>query len=266
MQKAMALTLGTAFGLSLFWAQPAIAAEDAAKEGRRVAELSDALNRGFVDESATMTMLLVGVNGDTITRRIKSMTLERADSEDYSLIQFLEPADVRGTGLLTYQNPRGDDQQWLYLPELRRVKTIASKNKSGSFMGSEFAFEDITGNTLDKFSYRKVGEAKLQDIDCDLIEKIPTYANSGYTKVKVWLDKKTHLAHRLEYFDRKNTLMKVQTFTGWKLYGKVWRADAIAMDNLQTKKKSVLRFSDRKLGAGLKEEQFTQRNLQRLQF
>jgi outer membrane lipoprotein-sorting protein len=234
------------------------------EEGRAIAEKSDAQFRGFVDESMSATMHLISAKGDTVSRRTVNMTLERPNAEDYSLIQFLDPPDVKGTGLLTYQNPKGDDQQWLYLPELRRVKKISSKNKSGAFMGSEFAYEDITGNTLDKFKYKKMGEEKLNGVDCYVIEKVPTYENSGYTKIKQWFSKENYLPQRAEFTDRKNSLLKVQTVTGFKQYGNCWRFEGFLMENLQTKKKSAILFSDRKLGQGLKEDAFTQRSLQRL--
>lgn len=269
---ALALRMAMAAGLA---GAPMARAEDAGAEaaraeGKAIMAKVDANGRNFGDETVTMRMALINANGDSTTRRMKSITLERKDSEDYSLIQFLEPPDVRGTGLLTWQNPRSDDRQWLYLPELRRVKTIASQNKSGSFMGSEFAYEDITGNTLEKFTYRKLGEEKLDGEDCWTVEKVPAYKNSGYTKVKSWIGKSDHLMRRQEFTDRKNSLLKVQTFKGWKAYdgpkGKSWKADQITVENLQTKKKSVLAFSERKLGAGLKEDVFNERNLQRLQF
>lgn len=267
--KTRTLALNLALALAALGAAHPVAA-DPAKEGTEIARRADAKNRNFGDETVSMTMVLVNTDGDSTTRRMKSITLERDRSEDYGLIQFLEPPDVRGTGLLTWQNPRGDDRQWLYLPELRRVKTISSKNKSGAFMGSEFAYEDISGNTLDKFTYRKLGEEKLVGEDCWTVEKTPAYPNSGYTKVKMWVSKADDLVRRQEFTDRKHSLLKVQTFQGWKAYrspkGESWRADQITVENYQTKKKSILRFSERKLGAGLKEDQFNERNLQRIQF
>lgn len=264
--RALALALAAA----TIPAAPGTAAEDAAAEGRAIMAKADANGRNYVDESVTLGMVLVNANGDSTTRRMKSINLERPGSEDYSLIQFLEPADVRGTGLLTWQNPKGDDRQWLYLPELRRVKTIASQNKSGSFMGSEFAYEDISGNTLDKFTYRKLGEEKVDGEDCWTVERTPAYKNSGYTRVKAWVAKSDHLLRRQEFTDRKGSLLKVQTYRGWKAYdspkGKSWKVDEIAVENLQTRKKSILTFSERKLGTGLKEDAFNERNLQRLQF
>lgn len=264
--KNATFRLALALALGLAGAVSPVRADAAADEGRAIAARADAKNRNFADETVDMTMVLINANGDSTLRRMKSITLERPGSEDYSLIQFLEPPDVRGTGLLTWQNPKGDDRQWLYLPELRRVKTIASKNKSGAFMGSEFAYEDITGNTLEKFTYKKLGEEKLEGKDCWTVEKYPSYANSGYTKVKMWVGKDDDMLWRQEFTDRKNSLLKVQSFKGWKSYGKAWRSDEIAVENLQTKKKSVLKFSGRMLGSGLKEEAFNERNLQRLQF
>jgi hypothetical protein len=252
------------FSLVLSWGQEA-SNKDSVAEGRRIAEKSDQVNRGYVDERVESTMYLINSNRDTVVRQIVTLNLERDNSEDYSIIQFLNPPDVKGTGLLTYQNPRGDDKQWLYLPELRRVKKLSSRNKSGSFMGSEFSYEDISANNLDKFKYKKVGEGDVNGIPCYIVEKYPTYKGSGYTRIKSWISKDNYLLQRAEYFDRKKSLLKVQTIEGWNhIQGKTWRSDRIIMENLQTKKKSILNFGQRKLDIGLKKSQFTQRALQRL--
>lgn len=240
------------------------ASKDPKEQGRQIAEASYNLGRSFGDEYADQQMVLTDANGKTVSRKMKTMTLERAGALDYSLIQFVEPADVRGTGLLTYQSPKDDDQQWLYLPDLRRVKRIASSNKSGAFMGSEFSYEDITGNTLDKFSYTFLREEPLNGRPCTVVEKIPTYKDSGYSKILVWTDKESNLVQRQEFFDRKKTLFKTMEFVDWKLYGKTWRMGGIVMKNLQTNKSSALTFSNRKLGKGLKESDFTTQALQRI--
>ncbi|HKP94824.1 MAG TPA: outer membrane lipoprotein-sorting protein [Fibrobacteria bacterium] len=234
-------------------------------EGRAIHVKYDSCRHGFGDETVTVNMFLINANGDTTTRRVKTLILERKESFDYSLIQFMDPPDVRGAGLLTYQNPRGEDQQWLYLPELRRVKVISSQNKSGSFMGSEFAYEDITGNSLDKFEYRKIGEADLEGMPCHLIEKKPLFT-SGYVRVKEWIDKEKCLLRRAEMIDRKGSLLKVELDEDWRLYGNTWKSDRLTMINLQTGKKTVLVFSDRKHRVGLKEGDFTQPSMQRVRF
>jgi outer membrane lipoprotein-sorting protein len=233
-------------------------------KGREIAEKANATQRNFGDESVSSTMYLISASNDTVTRHLKNYTIEREKQLDYSIVQFLNPPDVRGTGLLTYQNPAGDDKQWLYLPELRRVKKISSKNKSGAFMASEFSYEDITGNTLDKFDYTFLGEEELNGQLCYVVERVPNYKNSGYLKIKSWYSKADYLMQRNEYTDRKNTLLKVQTFHGWKKYGSSFRSDRIEMRNLQTGKKSIIQFSERKMNTGLKEKDFTKRSLQRI--
>ncbi len=236
-----------------------------AQTGREIAEKANATQRGFIDESVNTTMYLINANQDTVIRHLKNLTIERENQEDYSLIQFLNPPDVRGTGLLTYQNPAGDDQQWLYLPELRRVKKISSRNKSGAFMASEFAYEDISGNTLDKFEYKLIGEETYNGKPCYIVERTPTYRNSGYTKIKSWFEKDTHLLVRSEYTDRKKSLLKVLTLEDYQQYETgTYRANTMRMENLQTKKKSVLKFEERQLKVGLDEKTFNKRSLQRL--
>ena len=241
-----------------------IATSAFSQTGREIGEKSHATQRGFVDESVETTMYLINARKDTVVRLLKNLTLERPNSEDYSLILFLNPPDVRGTGLLTHQNPGGDDQQWLYLPELRRVKVISSRNKSGAFMGSEFAYEDISGNTLDRFDYKLIGEDKYEGKECYIVNRIPNYENSGYIKIKTWYDKKSYLMHRAEFTDRKNSLLKVLTFHEWKQYKTgAWRSDKMVMENLQTGKSSILEFKNREHKIGLKESEFTKRSLER---
>lgn len=236
-----------------------------ADEAYDIAAKAEKTQRNFGDETVESTMQLIAANGSVVIRKTKNLTLERAGSRDYQLIQFLEPADVRGTSLLTHQDPKGDDNQWLYLPELRRVKRISSTGKTGSFMGSEFTYEDIGGNTLDKFTYKKLADENYKGKDCYVLEKTPNYANSGYTKIKMWVTKDNNLVVRQDFFDRKNSLLKVMTFEGHQKYGNTWRSQKIAVENLQTKKKSVLDFTSRKMRSGLGADLFTERNLQRLQ-
>jgi len=235
------------------------------EEGYAIAKKADAIFRGYGDETASAVLYLINANKDTVVRKTRSLTLERPNWQDYSLIQFMDPPDVRGTSLLTHQNPSGEDKQWLYLPELRRVKKISSSNKSGSFMGSEFTYEDITSNTLEKFSYKKIGEEKLNGLECFVIEKFPKYKKSGYNKIKMWISKANYLPYRNEFTDRKNSLLKVQTFKNYEKHpGGKYRIGTLIMENLQTGKKSIFTFHDRKLGVGLKESDFTKRSLQRI--
>ena len=129
---------------------------------------------------------------------------------------FETPPDVKGTVSLTYSHGLQPDDQWLYLPALKRVKRINSKNKSGPFMGSEFAFEDIGSQEVEKYSYRYTGDEKANGVDCYVIERIPQYEYSGYTRQITWINKAEFRAEKIYFYDRKNSLLKTLVFTDYK--------------------------------------------------
>ena len=108
---------------------------------------------------------------------------------DKSMSIFDKPRDIKGTAVLTWTHSLEADDQWLYLPALKRVKRISSKNKSGPFMGSEFAYEDIASQEVDKYESFYVRDENLNGVDCYVLERIPQYKYSGYTRLEVWFDK-----------------------------------------------------------------------------
>lgn len=236
------------------------------QEGYEISRQAYEKQRNFIDEYAMTTLELIDSNGRKVVRKTINLTIEKDNSYDLSIIQFLNPPDVRGTTLLTHQNPVGDDSQWLYLPEIKRVKRISSSNKSGAFVGSEFSYEDITGNTLEKWSYKKIGESSLQGIICHIVEKYPKYKNSGYSAAKTWISKNGQLLIRSELVDKKSRLLKVQTFVDWKRYKDTWRPSQIIMENVQNKKKSILTFENRKFSTGLTEKDFNKSAMKKLLF
>ena len=129
-----------------------------AMTNQEVANKNDKVMSGFKDSKSDMIMTLINANGQKRTRKMSMIILEK-DGGDKSLMTFVSPKDVKGTKFLSYSHINKDDDQWLYLPALKRVKRIASKNKSGSFMGSEFSYEDLSSFDADKYSY--TGDAKV---------------------------------------------------------------------------------------------------------
>jgi hypothetical protein len=222
-----------------------------AEQGLAIAQQADRANQGFVSERSSLTMELVNAHGDVTTRRMVIETLEGKDDGDRSRAVFEWPADVKGTKMLTFTHKRGDDDQWLYLPAVKRVKRISSNNKSGSFMGSEFAYEDLASAELEKFSYKLLGETPVDGRVCWQIERIPADKHSGYGRQVLWMDKEYLNPLRIDYFDRKNELLKTALFSGYRKHGKLWRFGKIEMNNVQTKKRSLLTWNDRQLGAKL---------------
>jgi len=224
---------------------------DAVAEGLAVAKKADAANAGFKSETSTLKMDLINAHGDVTERKMVIETLEGTDDGDRSRAVFEWPADVKGTKLLTFTHRKGDDDQWLYLPAIKRVKRISSNNKSGSFMASEFAYEDLGSQEVEKYTYKLLSEEKLEGRDTWKIERVPLDKKSGYKRQVVWMDKQYMNPLRIDYYDRKDELLKTAVFSQYQKFGKYWRAGKIDMRNAQTKKRSVLTWEKRSLGAKL---------------
>ena len=122
--------------------------------GLEIATMADKRDSGWQFQSSDMEMILRNRAGKESRRKISSRQLEVEGDGDKTLSLFHEPRDVRGTAMLTFSHGLEPDDQWLYLPAIKRVKRISSRNQSGPFMGSEFAFEDLSSQELDKYDYQ----------------------------------------------------------------------------------------------------------------
>jgi len=227
------------------------------------AQKSEAVMSGFDDASSKMQMTLINARGQQRTRTMKMQVLEGKD-EDKSLMEFLTPPDVKGTKFLSYEHIDKDDDQWMYLPALKRVKRISSKNKSGSFMGSEFSYEDLSAFNVKKYTYaEKLDEVTVDGVAMYVGESKPVSKYSGYTKLITWMNAETFLIHKVEYYDRKKKLLKTTFFEKYKNYGDVYRIGKITMKNIQNDKTTILVWSDEKIRLGLKDKDFHKRYLKK---
>lgn len=228
--------------------------------GLAVAREAERRDQGFGDSTADLQMILRNRNGDASARNIRNRTLEVEGDGDKSISIFDEPADVKGTVSLTHSHGLTPDDQWLYLPAVKRVKRINSKNKSGPFMGSEFAFEDIGSQEVEKYTYKYLGEEACGEWSCYKIERYPAYEYSGYTRQTSWLDKDEFRTQKIEFYDRKDSLLKTLTYGDYQRYlDKHWRAHSMHMVNHQTGKSTDLIWSNYKFKSGLTERDFDQR-------
>lgn len=224
--------------------------------GLEIAKAVDRANAGFGTESSAMQMTLINAHGETVERKLAIQTIEGEDDGDKSVAAFSWPADVNGTKLLTWSHKSDDDDQWLYLPAIKRIKRISARNKSGAFMGSEFAYEDLGSQEVEKFTYRFVREDEIDGRKVWVNERRPTDERSGYKRQVVYTDQEYMNPLRIEYFDRKDELLKTGEFSGYTKQGKWWRVGKIDMFNAQTKKRSILTWSKRTLGVELDEDDF----------
>ena len=132
-------------------------------------------------------------------------------------------------------------------------------------MGSEFAYEDISSQEVEKYTYKYLRDEKVDGRDCFVIERKPTYEHSGYTRLISWIDKTMYQPLKVEFYDRKNSLLKTLKVSGYKQYlGKYWRARHMEMVNHQTKKSTTLEWKDYKFKTGLNDRDFDKNALKRL--
>ena len=242
-----------------------VSAEQSAEEkGLEIAIKADKQDSGFISSTARMEMTLKNKQGKTSIRHVRVKTLEVEGDGDKGLSIFDKPRDVKGTAFLTYSHALKPDEQWLYLPALKRVKRISSKNKSGPFMGSEFAYEDISSQEIEKYTYKYIRDEQVNGIDCFVIERYPTYKNSGYTRQVAWINKTEYRPEKIDFYDRKNSLLKTLTYQNYQQYlNQFWRADIMNMVNHQTGKSTALIWKDYQFKTGLTDKDFSRNSLKR---
>lgn len=241
-----------------------VLAKTAQQQGLDIAQERKFRDLGWQDSQAELTMILRNAQGQESERKLRVKSLEIADDGDKALTVFDSPRDVKGTAFLSFSHTVGADDQWMYLPALKRVKRIASRNKSGPFMGSEFAFEDMTSFELEKYNFKLLAEENYLNQPMFVLQQVPLDKYSGYTKQLVWLDKDHYRPHKIEFYDRKNALLKVLTLDDYQLYlDKYWRPLSMLMVNKQTGKSTRLLTHNIRFKTGLKEKDFDKNSLKR---
>ena len=240
-------------------------AQSAEDRGLEIAQAAKDFDKGFADFTANMTMTLKNKSGKTSTRLIRIRTLEVDGDGDKSLSIFDEPADVKGTAMLTYTHGLKPDDQWLYLPALKKIKRISSRNKSGPFMGSTFAFEDLGSQEVEKYSYKYLRDEPCGDWSCFVVERYPAYKHSGYTRQIVWIDHEGYCMVRAEFYDRKKALLKTLIAGDFQQFlGHYWRPGRMDMVNHQTGKSTLLEWSEYQFKTGLSDRDFRSQTLKRV--
>jgi len=241
-------------------------AETPAEKGLAIATEADRRDNGYGNSTAHMLMVLQNRHGQESRREIRMRNLEVINDGDKSLTIFDSPKDVKGTAFLNYTHKMGDDDQWLYLPALKRVKRISSRNKSGSFMGSEFSYEDISSQEIEKYTYKWLRDEIFNGMECFVVERYPVdNKNSGYSRQVSWIDKLEYRTWKVQYYDRKNEHLKTLVMSNYQQYeNKFWRALEMHMTNHQTGKSTLLQFTDFKFMVDLNDDDFSKNSLQRL--
>ena len=244
----------------------ALAQEETPEDkGLRIAQEASARNDGFGDFTAEMTMVLRDRQGRESVRQMRFKVLEVPEDGDKSLFVFDQPRDVRGTALLTHAHINAQDDQWLYLPALKRVKRINAAKRSGSFMGSEFSYEDMSSPEVEEYTYKYLRDEPCGELTCTVIEQVPLDKKSGYSLKVVWQDTVELRIWKMELYDRKGSHLKTLTLANYQQFlDRYWRAGEQTMVNHLTGASTVLEWSDFRFRTNLEEGEFTQTALRRV--
>ena len=217
---------------TLLWSQPL---------GReiiqKVQDKPDGENRRTV-----MSMQLVNRRGAVRERTLLSYSLDQG-KDSKSIMFFQSPADVKGTGFLSWQydDPSQDDDRWLYLPAMKKVRRISgSSARKENFMGSDFTYDDMGGRSVDEDIHRLLEEEILEGYPCWVVESIPKEKSETYSKKVYWIRKDALTPVRVEFYDRMGALLKTLEASGIEQQGEYWIARRMEMSNHQRDHRTVI--------------------------
>ena len=242
---------------------PGRAADSPEEQGLKIATEVRGRQKGFGNFVASMTMTLRNKRGQESRREVRLKVIEVEGDGDRTLFVFDRPRDVRGTAFLVHAHKEADDQ-WLYLPALKRVKRISSSNQSGSFMGSEFSYEDLGSPEVGKFIHRLLRSEPCGELECFVPERVPVGGDSGYSRQLVWLDREELRTMQIQFYDRRDAHLKTMVVEGYRKYlDRFWRSSKITMTNHLTGKSTELDWSGYEFGTDLDLGDFTRMALKR---
>jgi predicted RND superfamily exporter protein/outer membrane lipoprotein-sorting protein len=223
------------------------------------------------DTSADATFVLISADGQRRVRKTHSWTKLRADSTDnMRLVRFISPPDIRGTATLTIENSKGDDDIWIYLPALKRVRRLLASNKKDSFVGTDFSYGDIIGFRVERWRHTILRSEPVDGAPCFVLESTPAVAaaqeDSGYSKRVQWIRADNFVTVKGAYYDADNRLWKTYKASELALVEQAhnrWQPMRMEMDDVQSGHKTVLQLENFKANQGLADSLFTARALTR---
>ena len=234
-----------------------------APDARRI--MSDVLDRpDGNDRQASLTMTLINRQNRQRVRSLISWSKDFGE-DTKSIMQFTDPGDVRGVGFLSweYEDPDRDDDRWLYLPALRRVRRIAGSSKDDAFMGSDFTYDDMGDRTVDEDTHRFVRQDTLNGHTCWVIESTPVDDDDAYSRRVSWVRTDAPVTEQVEYYDLQNNLLKVLQMQDVRMHQGFWTVFRMEMRNVQENHRTILVFSEKSYDQGVNDSMFRVQNLQR---
>lgn len=216
-----------------------------------------------VDQQGELTMTLENSRGDQRVRTIEQHIKEDG-KETKKIMFFTSPADVRGTSFMTFSNEdNDDDNQWIYLPALKKVKRISSGSSSDYFMGSDFTYDDMGERLPSEDTHSIIGEESINGVHCIKIESTPLDKDYMYSKTITWVSDEYWIGLKKEFYDEDGDLLKTLSVSKYELIDGYYIITSSQMYNIQKDHKTIINLKDSVLDSGIKDSIFTTRTMER---
>lgn len=246
---------------------PGFAQEQAKDLLAKARELSKT-TRKWNDRVQDLRLRIVDRRGGERTRELVIKVKKYPQDRTRSIVFFKNPADVRGVGMLQWADPKGKDEQWLFLPELGKVRQISGAAKRESFVGTDFSYEDLAVITqiLDwDDSEARADYVRSEEIDgrkFHVLEFTPTGKEISYARIRTWLDAEDLIILRYEMVDGDGQVTKRLVLGDVRKIGTIPTPFAMEMRNESGGSRTVVSFTRVEYDTGLSDDEFTQRALE----
>jgi len=215
------------------------------------------------DMQANLTMKLINSSGNQRVRKIKQFTKDFG-SKEKKIMFFISPADIRNTSFMTisYDSGRADDQ-WIYLPALKKVKRISNDSKSDYFMGSDFTYDDLGDRHPNQDRHKILREEKFKGQDCYVIESKPKDSDYMYSKTITWIIKGKWIGLKKIFYDEDGSKLKTLSVNNYKKINGYWIILSSTMKNIQKNHITKMNLSNVKINRGISSRKFSTRMMKR---
>ncbi|MBY0315267.1 MAG: outer membrane lipoprotein-sorting protein [Bdellovibrionales bacterium] len=242
---------------------PTLTAEEIAQKNFLSSKVKDSISDS--------TFRLINANGQERVRETKGQTkLIDGTTDNMRVVTFLSPSDVKGTKTLLIEHSGSDDDIWIYLPALKKVRRLVASNKKDSFVGTDFSYGDVIGFKVEEWNQKILKEESVDGKSCYVIESTPkkpeTGVNSGYSNRIGWIDKESFVALKGEMYDQSGALLKrISAKSLEKIDEKnnKWQPMILEAENVQTNHKTRIEFKNYKANVGVGNDVFTTRYLEK---
>ena len=215
------------------------------------------------DQTSDLTMTLINKSGDQRVRKIKQFTKDLGNVEK-SIMFFLSPADVKNTSFMSwaYDSDQSDDQ-WIYLPALKKTKRISSDSKSDYFMGSDFTYDDLGDRKLEDDTHKLLREETMDGKECYVVESLSKDEDYMYSKTVVWVNKSNFIGVQKEFYDEDEDLLKILSIKEVEEISGIWVITNSEMKNVQKNHRTTMVLNNVQINTGMSESKFSERMMMR---